>query len=79
MFQKAKATEEGEIADAEQLSMLDGEGNILDTPETNEALTAELEADSDNEAPEAVNQEASEIPEEANADEGSAEDDIIDL
>lgn len=79
MFQKAKAVEEGEISDAEQLSMLDGEGNPIDeeaeiASATEDATTAEKSISEVAEAPKDEEKSDDEEPEET-----SAEDDIVEI
>ncbi len=79
MFQKAKAVEEGEISDAEQLSMLDGEGNPIDEDAENTAAAenmpiAEEGAPEDSEAP-----TDAEKSDESELEESSAEDDIVEI
>ena len=71
MFQKAKAESEGENDDAEQLSMLDAEGNPIEAEESEDELlpsaeAATAEADESGDAQEF-------------SDEPSAEDDIVEI
>jgi len=78
MFQKARDKEEGEINDAEQLSMLDGEGNPIEGDGSTQDISEEYNTSESEDSKSHIDPDPDKNISDQ-SDEASAEDDIIDI